>query len=176
MTEKKEKSTKNKKVEKALWRSTVRITDSGIYERLKFLEEQKNISIPRAIADSMFYGLEPYIKDVYGEIELEEMEDGTVTKIGKPNTVSSPISEERIDRIQMQLDEIVDLLEEMLLNTMICKLVTSSLFNERVKNLYGYSVRAELLENGGLQDTPEFLFNHEKMIMDRIKKARGKRK
>ena len=176
MAEENKKSTKKKKSETALWRSTVRIMDSGIYERLKFLEEQKNISIPRAISDSLFYGLEPYIKDVYGEIELEEMEDGTVAKIGKPNPVSSSISEERIDKIQMQLDEIVDLLEEMVLNTMICKLVASSLFNERVKNLYGYSVRAELLASGGLQDTPEFLSYHEKLIMDKIKKSRGKRK
>ena len=77
MTENKEKSTKKKKSETALWRSTIRITDSGIYERLKFLEEQKNISFAKAINDSLFYGLEPYIKDVYGEIELEEMENGS---------------------------------------------------------------------------------------------------
>ena len=175
MTENKEKSTKKKKSETALWRSTIRITDSGIYERLKFLEEQKNIPFAKAINDSLFYGLEPYIKDVYGEIELEEMENGTVAAIGKPSVYSSDF-DERFHKMQMQLDEIVDLLEEMVLNTMICKLVVSSLFNERVKNLYGYYVRPELMDNGGLQDTPDFLAEHEKMILEKIKKSRGKRK
>ena len=176
MAEKNKKSTKKKKSETALWRSTVRITDSGIYERLKFLEEQKNISIPRAITDSLFYGLEPYIKDVYGEIELEEMEDGMVEAVGKPNTVSSCVSDERIDKIQEQLYEIINLLNEVLLNTTICKLVTSSIFNERVKILYCYFVRPELMEKGGLQDTPDFLIGHEKMVIEKIKKEWGRRK
>lgn len=172
MTEEKEKNTKKKKSETALWRSTVRITDSGIYERLKFLEEQKGISIPKAINDSLFYGLEPYIKDVYGEIEVA----GKGNTIIKPNSNTSAVQEERYYKIYELLDEIVNLLNEIVLNTMISKIIVVSLFNERVKNLYGYSVRPELLESGGLQDTPEFLSNHEKMVKDRIRKSRGTRK
>lgn len=173
MTDKEEKTTKKKKSETALWRSTVRITDSGLYERLKFLETQKGISIPKAINDSLFYGLEAYIKDVYGEIEIEETDNGDTIIRPKPNV--SAVQEEWYYKIQETLNEIVNLLNEIVLNTMISKIIVSSLFNERVKNLYGYSVRPELLENGGLQDTPEFLSNHEKMVMDRIKKSRGRK-
>lgn len=61
------------------------------------------------------------------------------------------------------------------MNTSISKSLIASLFNERAKNLYGYSVRPELFENGDMRDTPDYLAEHERMVLKRINTSRKKR-
>ena len=161
------KKEKKEKVENALWRAYVRITDSNIYEKLRWLEDVKKVKISNAIPNALYYGLDEYIKAEFGEIEVGDVEEH------KPTTEpSAPIVIETIaDR---RIEEIVSLLEEIVLNTTLTKSIVASLFNERAKNLYGYSVRPELFDNGDLRDTPDYLVGHEKMVMRKIQEERRK--
>ena len=167
MTEAKKKVGRPKNGEHAFWRAYVRIPDVQIYEKLKLLEEKKNIKIGQPITNSLYYGLEPYIKAELGEIEAEEYVKDIPTK--KPQ---APVVVESIpDKV---IEEMVALLEEIVLNVTLTKSMTSSLFNEKAKNLYGYSVRPELFERGDLRDTPQYLLGHEKMVMKKIQESRRK--
>ena len=81
-----EKKDKKQKVENGLWRAYVRITDSNIYEKLKWLEEVKKVKISNAIPNALYYGLDEYIRAEFGEIEVGEVEERTPT-----STPSAPI-------------------------------------------------------------------------------------
>ena len=108
------KKEKKEKVENALWRAYVRITDSNIYEKLRWLEDVKKVKISNAIPNALYYGLDEYIRAEFGEIEVGEVEER------KPTTEpSAPIVIETIaDR---RIEEIVSLLEEIVLNTTLTK-------------------------------------------------------
>ena len=72
-----EKKDKKQKVENGLWRAYVRITDSNIYEKLKWLEEVKKVKISNAIANALYYGLDEYIRAEFGEIEKKLIQTAT---------------------------------------------------------------------------------------------------
>ena len=164
-----EKKDKKQKVENGLWRAYVRITDSNIYEKLKWLEEVKKVKISNAIPNALYYGLDEYIRAEFGEIEIGEVEERTPT-----STPSAPIVIETIP--DKRIEEMVRLLQEIVLNTTLSKSMTASLFNERAKHLYGYSVRPEQFERGDFRDTPEYLVGHERMVMRQIQEDRRKDK
>ena len=136
-------------------------------DRLMQIEKYKN-SFNQLINDALDYGLPLLLKAEYGEIEEETNPTNFEEPIASPRIVVETIDDRKVD-------EIADLLEEVILNTSLCRSMLSSLFNERAKNLYGYSIRPEQFENGDLRDTPDFLSGHEKMILDRINESRRKR-
>lgn len=154
-------------------RRYIRITDELKWEyidRIMQRDEYKK-SFNKVINDALDYGLPELLKVSYGEIE----DDGLPLSEAQERLQTAPrrIVVETIDnRI---LEEIVDLLEELLLNASLSKSMIASLFNERVKNLYGYSVRPDTLESGELRDTPDYLAEHERMVMKKINASRRKR-
>lgn len=142
-------------IDELKWEYIDRIMQRGEYRK----------SFNKVINDALDYGLPQLLKVAYGEIEEE----------GLPSTEPQVITHE-IKFIDEDLSaEIVDLLEEVLLNALLTKSIVASLFNERVKQLGGCSVKSQVFERGDLRDTPPYLAEHEKMIMDRINKSRRER-
>lgn len=153
-------------------RKFITITDELKWEyidRLQLLDKYKK-SLNKVINDALDYGLPLLLKAEYGEIEEEQ--NPNPTNVEEPSSNPRIVVETIDDR---KVDEITDLLEEVILNSSLCRSMLSSLFNERAKSLYGYSIRPEQFENGDLRDTPDFLSGHEKMILDRINESRRKR-
>ncbi len=135
-------------------------------DRIMQLDRYKK-SFNKVVNDALDYGLPQLLKAEYGEIEEEK-----ITPDLTPSTSPRIVVETIDDR---KIDEIIDLLEELVLYTTITKSMMASLFNERLKNLYGYLVRPELFEDGGLKDTPCYLSEHEKLVLNKIKASRRKR-
>lgn len=147
-------------------RRYIRILDELKWEyidRLMQLDKYKK-SFNKVINDALDYGLPLLLKSEFGEIENEE---STVESCVKPmqQRIVETVDEER-------WAEIIDLLEEIVMNTNISKSMIASLFNERAKNLYGYSVRPELFDSGSLKDTPMYLLPYEQTILRKIKTSR----
>ncbi|MGN0808160.1 MAG: hypothetical protein ACI4MN_06935 [Candidatus Coproplasma sp.] len=132
--------------------------------RLMEKDEYKD-DFNKVINDALDYGLPQLLKVAYGEIE----EDGLPS--AQPQGYELLVNDIDSDK----LAEILDLFEEILLNITLTKSMTASLFNERAKNLDGYSVRSDMFESGMLRDTPEYLEAHERMVMDDINRSRRKR-
>lgn len=151
-------------------RRYIRITDELKWEyidRLMQLDKYKK-SFNKVINDALDYGLPLLLKSEFGEIEDEETTE-EIHKQAEPQRVIERVADE-------SLVEITDLLEEIVMNTKLSKSMIASLFNERAKNLYGYSVRPELFDMGYLQDTPMYLSESEQTALDNIKKSRRKRR
>ena len=145
----------------------IRITDDLKWEYIDRIMQRGEYrhSFNKVINDALDYGLPQLLKVAYGETE----EDGL------PSTEPQVVTHE-IKFIDEELAaEIVDLLEEVLLNALLTKSIVASLFNERVKQLGGCSVKPQVFERGDFRDTPSYLAEHEKMIMDRINKSRRER-
>ena len=143
------------------WEYIDRIMQRGEYKK----------SFNKVINDALDYGLPQLLKVAYGEIE----EDGLPTDEPQEFAHAAPqriLVETIEDRV---IAEIIDLLEEIVLNTSVNKSMIASLFNERAKNLYGYSVRPELFERGDMRDTPDYLAEHERMVLKRINTSRKNR-
>ena len=154
-------------------RRYIRITDELKWEYIDRIMQRGEYkkSFNKVINDALDYGLPELLKVSYGEIE----EDGLSTDELQEYSHTTPqriVVETVEDRV---IAEIIDLLEEIVLNTSISKSLIASLFNERAKNLYGYSVRPELFENGDMRDTPDYLAEHERMVLKRINTSRKKR-
>lgn len=139
-------------IDELKWEYIDRIMQRGEYRK----------SFNKVINDALDYGLPQLLKVAYGEIE----EEGLSITQPQVNTQIVNLIDEEIAA------EIIDLLEEILLNITLTKSMTASLFNERTKELGGNSVKPEVFENGELRDTPPYLAQHEKMVMDRITKSR----
>lgn len=151
-------------------RRYIRITDELKWEyidRLMQLDKYKK-SFNKLINDALDYGLPLLLKSEFGEIEDEETTVDSHAQV-EPQRVIERVADE-------SLVEITDLLEEIVMNTKLSKSMIASLFNERAKNLYGYSVRPELFDMGYLQDTPTYLSESEQTALDNIKKSRRKRR
>lgn len=143
------------------WEYVDRIMQRGEYKK----------SFNKVINDALDYGLPELLKVSYGEIE----DDGLPSDESKGHSQSA-MTQQVIGELNTKiLEEIVDLLEELLLNSSLSKSMISSLFNERAKNLYGYSVRPELFESGDMRDTPDYLAEHERMVLKRINTSRKNR-
>lgn len=151
-------------------RRYIRITDELKWEyidRLMQLDKYKK-SFNKVINNALDYGLPLLLKSEFGEIEDEDTTE-EIHKQAEPQRVIERVADE-------SLVEITDLLEEIVMNTKLSKSMIASLFNERAKNLYGYSVRPELFDMGYLQDTPMYLSESEQTALDNIKKSRRKRR
>lgn len=151
-------------------RKFITVTDDLKWEyidRLMQLDKYKK-SFNKVINDALDYGLPLLLKSEFGEIEDEATPEESHAKV-EPQRVIERVADE-------SLVEITDLLEEVVMNTKLSKSMLASLFNERAKNLYGYSVRPELFDMGYLQDTPMYLSESEQTALNNIKKSRRKRR
>lgn len=151
-------------------RKFITVTDDLKWEyidRLMQLDKYKK-SFNKVINDALDYGLPLLLKSEFGEIEDEATTEESYAK-AEPQRVIERVADE-------SLVEITDLLEEIVMNTKLSKSMLASLFNERAKNLYGYSVRPELFDMGYLQDTPMYLSESEQTALNNIKKSRRKRR
>lgn len=151
-------------------RKFITVTDDLKWEyidRLMQLDKYKK-SFNKVINDALDYGLPLLLKSEFGEIEDEATPEESHAKVESQRVIERVADE--------SLVEITDLLEEILMNTKLSKSMLASLFNERAKNLYGYSVRPELFDMGYLQDTPMYLSESEQTALNNIKKSRRKRR
>lgn len=154
-------------------RRYIRIIDDFKWEYIDRIMQRGEYvnSFNKVINDALDYGLPQLLKVAYGEIE----EDGLPTDEPQENS-QSEMSQQMIGKLNTKiLEEIVDLLEELLLNSSLSKSMIASLFNERAKNLYGYTVRPDMFESGALRDTPDYLAGHERMVMKKINTSRKRR-
>lgn len=154
-------------------RRYIRITDELKWEYIDRIMQRGEYkkSFNKVINDALDYGLPELLKVSYGEIEDDGLPTDEVQEYS--HTTPQRIVVETVD--DRVIAEMIDLLEEIVLNTSISKSLIASLFNERAKNLYGYSVRPELFENGDMRDTPDYLAEHERMVLKRINTSRKKR-
>lgn len=151
-------------------RKFITVTDDLKWEyidRLMQLDKYKK-SFNKVINDALDYGLPLLLKSEFGEIEDEATPEESHAKVESQRVIERVADE--------SLVEITDLLEEIVMNTKLSKSMLASLFNERAKNLYGYSVRPELFDMGYLQDTPMYLSESEQTALNNIKKSRRKRR
>ena len=134
-------------------------------DRLMALKKYKSFN--KVVNDALDYGLPELLKAEYGEVdELNE------SAYDLPFYTTTENQEN--DLSVRLLEEIINLLEEVVLNTNISKSVLSSMLNSRVAELYGKNVRADKLEQGIYCDTPSYLEAHERRISRRIKDKRRK--
>lgn len=114
-------------------RRYIRIIDDFKWEYIDRIMQRGEYvnSFNKVINDALDYGLPQLLKVAYGEIE----EDGLPTDEPQENS-QSEMSQQMIGELNTKiLEEIVDLLEELLLNSSLSKSMIASLFNERAKNL-----------------------------------------
>lgn len=145
----------------------IRITDDLKWEYIDRIMQRGEYrhSFNKVINDALDYGLPQLLKVANGETEQDRL----------PSTEQQGYEQVVDDLDSEKLTEIVDLLEEILLNESLIKSMTASLFNERGKQLSGCTVKPQSFENGNLRDTPPYLAEHERMVMDEVNKSRRKR-
>lgn len=148
-------------------RKFITIIDESKLEDIARLMEKDEYKddFNKVINDALDYGLPQLLKVAYGEIE----EDGL------PSTELQGYEILVNDFDSDKLAEIVDLLEEVLLNATLNKSMVASLFKERTKRLGGQTANPDLFESGVLSTTPLYLAEHERMVLNRIRKSRQER-
>ena len=100
------------------------------------------------------------IKAEFGEIDNE------IIKIDEP-----PI-EKKEDELTLR---IVELLEEITLNSNISKSLICSMFNEKLAELLGHKIRADKFELGAYRDTPAYVEGYELKELKEMAKRRKKK-
>lgn len=138
----------------------IRIADSETnaqIDKVMLLTEYKSFN--KVINDALFYGLPILCEKLFGK---EEAQDEQLADV---NVQSENDMAERLDGIEK-------LLHETILNVTINKSLLSSLFNAKILERKGMTVKSDF-DRGLLADTPDYLYEYE---LDEIKKLNGSKK
>lgn len=100
------------------------------------------------------------IKAEFGEIDREVI-----------SQIEPPVIKEE-DELTLR---IVELLEEITLNSNISKSLICSMFNEKLAELLGHKIRADKFELGAYRDTPTYVEGYELKELKEMAKRRKKK-
>ena len=117
-------------------------------------------SFNKIINEALDYGLPELIKVEFGELNNE---------IIKPD---EPPIEKKEDELTLR---IVELLEEITLNSNISKSLICSMFNEKLAELLGHKIRADKFELGAYRDTPTYVEGYELKELKEMAKRRKRK-
>ncbi|MCM1224134.1 MAG: hypothetical protein NC548_57745 [Lachnospiraceae bacterium] len=109
-------------------------------EKLMSLPQYRN-TFNKVINDALDYGLPLLIKAEFGELEEEETEQTHLPAHGKDEEFYG---------------QVVRLMKEMIMNSVINKAILSSLFEAKLMELKREPVSATAFERGCFQDLPKF--------------------
>ena len=150
---------KKKDEKKASNQISVRITDAGKWEELNRLKTEKGYkSLNALIVDIIDAGLE--------RMEYPDSQ--------RP---SEDFDEEKTDR-EVDKDSalfyktISNLMQEIVLNVVICKSLLCSLFSSKALESSGSGIDARAFESGVYADTPKYLKRFEELMTSKMSKGK----
>jgi hypothetical protein len=128
-----------------------RLTDDDKWQMIDKLMTLPKYSKSRTslLNNALDYGLPKLLEEEFGEITLCE-EPKTYPQQTAESVSVQAISDESVK-------EIIRLLKEIAMYTMLNKSISCSLFNALSRDLKGKLPNAEAFENGDLRDTPKYL-------------------
>jgi len=140
-------------------RRYIRIYDTDKWDMIdKIMSLPEYKSLNKVINEALFYGLPILTKELFGEVEISEEKETPLTK-----------REQSEREIKRELDLIEKLLREAILNVTINKSILSSLFNAKISERKGRTIKSDF-DYGLLSDTPDYLQGYE---LDEIRKLNG---
>lgn len=137
-------------------RRYIRISDAGRWELIDKLStlEKYNNSFNQLINDALDFGLPLLIKAEFGEIEDEEEERTYSIGHGKDEEFYG---------------QVVRLMKEIIMNSVINKAILSSLFEAKLMELKREPVSPTAFERGCFQDLPKFAEDYELRMLKSLR-------
>ena len=139
----------------------IRISDENNWNTIvKISKSSEKYKSANAIVNAaLYYGLPLLLKATTGEVSISDDIKDNMELIVNDGEVSD----------RMLNAQVVKLLREINLNTIINKLIVSQLMNAKIMEYKGKRVNAEKLDNGAYSDTPEFLEDYETSELKKLR-------